>query len=345
MSNYISSIVTALQAYTPGEQPQDRGIVKLNTNENPYPPSPQVAAALATFSAERLRLYPEPRNLALRRRLAAIHGCGEEQIFVGNGSDEVLALATRAFVENDGSIGYFEPSYSLYSVLADIRGVEKRPVELGPDFTWRMPADFRASLFLLTTPNAPTAMQYDRADVTAFCRTFDGVVLLDEAYVDFARDNFMDLALAPDNANTLVMRTLSKSFSLAGLRLGYAVGPAPLIGALQKIKDSYNLDMLTQAVALAALSDLDSMRANVRRIQATRERLRAALTTAGWRVLPSETNFLFARPPDGNAQAVFDRLRAKKIFVRYFPGPRTGEFLRITVGMDAEVDVLLKAVM
>ena len=344
MSNYIAQNVAALQAYTPGEQPQDRGIIKLNTNENPYPPSPQVTAALAAFPAERLRLYPDPHAMALRRRVAAMHGCCVGQVFVGNGSDEILALVTRAFVENNGSIGYFEPSYSLYPVLADIRGVEKRPVDLGPDFTWRMPAGFRASLFLLTTPNAPTAMQYDRGALTAFCRAFDGVVLLDEAYVDFAADNFMDLALAASNANTLVMRTLSKSFSLAGLRLGYVIGPEPLIEAIDKIKDSYNLDMLTQSVGFAALGDLDSMRTNVRRIQATRERLRAALTAAGWRVLPSETNFLFARPPDGQAQAVFDRLRAQKIFVRYFPGPRTGEFLRITVGTDAEIDALLAAV-
>ena len=343
MSNYIAQNVAALQAYTPGEQPQDRGIIKLNTNENPYPPSPQVTAALAAFPAERLRLYPDPHAMALRRRVAAMHGCCVGQVFVGNGSDEILALVTRAFVENNGSIGYFEPSYSLYPVLADIRGVEKRPVDLGPDFTWRMPAGFRASLFLLTTPNAPTAMQYDRGALTAFCRAFDGVVLLDEAYVDFAADNFMDLALAASNANTLVMRTLSKSFSLAGLRLGYVIGPEPLIEAIDKIKDSYNLDMLTQSVGFAALGDLDSMRTNVRRIQATRERLRAALTAAGWRVLPSETNFLFARPPDGNARAVFDRLRAQKIFVRYFPGPRTGEFLRITIGTDAEIDALLKA--
>ena len=343
MSSYIAKNVAELQAYTPGEQPQDTGIIKLNTNENPYPPSPQVAAALSVFPAERLRLYPEPRNIVLRRRLAEMHGCREDQVFVGNGSDEILALATRAFVENDGTIGYFEPSYSLYAVLADIRGVEKRPVELGPDFAWRMPEDYRAALFLLTTPNAPTAIQYDRASVIAFCRRFDGVVLLDEAYVDFARDNFLDLALAPGNANTLVMRTLSKSFSLAGLRLGYAVGPTALIGTLQKIKDSYNLDMLSQAVALAALSDPEHMRANVGRIQATRERLRQALTVAGWRVLPSETNFLFARPPDGNAQAVFDRLRDRKIFVRYFAGRRTGEFLRITIGTDAEIDALLAA--
>ncbi len=343
MNRYIAKNIAALTAYTPGEQPQDRGMIKLNTNENPYPPSPKVAAALTSFTAERLRLYPDPRAMTLRRRVAEIHNCRVEQVFVGNGSDEILALATRAFVENNGSVGYFDPSYSLYPVLADIRGAAQQPVDLGPDFAWRMPDKFRASLFLLTTPNAPTALQYDRAAVTAFCRAFDGVVLLDEAYVDFARDNFMDLALAPGNANTLVMRTLSKSFSLAGLRLGYVVGPEPLIAAIDKIKDSYNLDMLTQTVGLAALADLDWMRANVRRIQATRERLRAALAAAGWRVLPSETNFIFARPPDGNAREIFERLRARKIFVRYFPGPRTGEFLRITIGTDAEIDALLKA--
>lgn len=343
MKNRISSIVASLQAYTPGEQPQDRAIVKLNTNENPYPPSPRVAEALATFDAARLRLYPEPRNLALRTRLAEIHGCTPEQVFVGNGSDEVLALATRAYVDNDGSIGYFDPSYSLYPVLADIRGVAKLPVALGPEFTWRMPAAYRASLFLLTCPNAPTGRQYDRATLTSFCRAFDGVVLVDEAYADFAADRYLDLALAPGNTNTLVMRTLSKSFSLAGLRLGYAVGPAPLIEALQKIKDSYNLDMLTQTVALAALSDLAYMRATVQRILATRRRMADALQALGWQVLPSETNFLFASPPDRNGQAVFDQLRARKIFVRYFPGPDTGAYLRITVGTDAQLDALLAA--
>jgi histidinol-phosphate aminotransferase len=343
MSTYIAQNVAALQAYTPGEQPKDRDIIKLNTNENPYPPSPQVAAALAAFSAERLRLYPDPNATALRRRIAEIHGCRLEQVFAGNGSDEILALATRAFVENDGSIGYIVPSYSLYPVLAAIRDVTQKPVDLADGFTWQMPPDYRASLFLLTTPNAPTSMAYKRADVAAFCRAFAGVVLLDEAYGDFAPDHFMDLALAPDNTNTLVMRTFSKSFSLAGLRLGYVVGPAPLIEALYKIKDSYNLDMLTQVVGLAALNDLDYMRANTRRIQATRARLAGALQACGYEVLPSATNFLFARPPDGDARTVFDRLREKKIFVRYFPGPRTGAYLRITIGTDAEIDALLAA--
>lgn len=338
---YIRQNIATLQAYTPGEQPRDPGIIKLNTNENPYPPSPRVAEALAVFDCSRLRLYPDPLFHALRQRLAEIHGCSDRQIFIGNGSDEILALSTYAFVENDGGIGYFVPSYSLYPVLAEIRNVEKRPVALTPDFRWRMPAEYRASLFLMTNPNAPTSMLYEKPVVTAFCRAFDGVVLIDEAYGDFADTSCMDLALEAGQANTLVMRTLSKSFSLAGLRLGYVVGPEPLIAALYKIKDSYNLDMITQTVGLAALNDLPHMRENVRKIRATRERLTRELRGRGWRVCDSQTNFLFARPPDGKAKRVFDALKAAKIVVRYFPGPATGEYLRITIGTDGQTDTLL----
>jgi len=338
---YICKNIQALDAYTPGEQPKDAGIVKLNTNENPYPPSPRVAEFLKTFDYAQLRLYPDPVCTALRARLAEIHNCSTDQIFIGNGSDEILALCTRAFVENDGSVGYFVPSYSLYPVLADIRGVQRRPVFLNADFTWQMPADYSASLFFLTTPNAPTGMMYDKATVAAFCASFGGVVLLDEAYADFADTHCMDLALAPENRQTLVMRTFSKSFSLAGLRFGYVIGPAPLIAAFYKIKDSYNMDMLAQRVALAALSDLDHMHGNVRKIRATRERLTAVLTQRGWRVCPSQTNFLFARPPDGNAKQVFETLKAARIYVRYFPGDATGEYLRITIGTDEQADKLL----
>jgi len=338
---YICKNVQALVAYTPGEQPKDPGIIKLNTNENPYPPSPKVAEALKTFDYARLRLYPDPLFMALRQRIAEIHGCQIQQIFIGNGSDEILALCTRAFVENDGSIGYFVPSYSLYPVLAEIRGAGKRPVALNNDFTWRMPEPYGASLFLMTNPNAPTSMMHDKKVVTAFCKAFGGVVLIDEAYVDFADSSCMDLALASDNPNTLVMRTFSKSFSLAGLRFGYVIGPAPLISALYKIKDSYNMDMLAQAVGLAALSDLPHMRGNVLKIRATRTRLTAELRRRGWRVCDSQTNFLFASPPGGDAGKVFEALKASKIFVRYFPGAVTGEYLRITVGTDAQMDALL----
>jgi len=338
---YICKNVQALEAYTPGEQPKDPGIIKLNTNENPYPPSPKVAEALKAFDAARLRLYPDPVFMAVRRRIAEIHGCSDGQVFVGNGSDEILALCTRAFVENNGSIGYFVPSYSLYPVLAEIRGVEQRPVALNADFTWRMPEPYGASLFFMTNPNAPTSMTHDKSVVAAFCKAFDGVVLLDEAYGDFAESTCMDLALAPENANTLVMRTFSKSFSLAGLRFGYVIGPEALVAALYKIKDSYNMDMLAQVVGLAALNDLPYMRENVRKICATRERLAVELRRRGWLVCASQTNFLFARPPDGDAKSVFEALKASKIFVRYFPAPATGEYLRITIGTDEQMDALL----
>ena len=339
---YICKNIQALDAYTPGEQPKDAGIVKLNTNENPYPPSPKVAEALRAFDPARLRLYPDPVSAALRERLADIHTCSPGQVFIGNGSDEILALCTRAFVENDGNVGYFVPSYSLYPVLADIRGVAHRPVLLDAGFGWQMPEDYRASLFFLTNPNAPTSMAHDKATVAAFCASFDGVVLIDEAYADFADTHCMDLATTPGNRQTLVMRTLSKSFSLAGLRFGYAVGPEPLITALYKIKDSYNMDMLAQTVALAALNDLDAMRENVRKIQATRQRLAYTLTQRGWQVCPSQANFLFARPPDGNAQHVFEQLKADRIYVRYFPGDATGLHLRITIGTDEQTDWLIE---
>jgi histidinol-phosphate aminotransferase len=339
----ICKNVQALTAYTPGEQPKDPAIVKLNTNENPYPPSPKVAETLKTFDYARLRLYPDPLFMALRSSLAEIHGCTVNQVFIGNGSDEILALCTRAFVENDGSIGYFDPSYSLYPVLAEIRGVEQRPVKLTADFYWQMPAGYSASLFYITNPNAPTSMMHDKATVTAFCKAFDGAVLIDEAYGDFADTHCMDLALAKDNQNTLVMRTFSKSFSLAGLRFGYVVGPEPLIHALYKIKDSYNMDMLAQAVALAALSDLEYMRANVQKIRTTRARLTQELTKRGWTVCPSQTNFLFARPPQKNAKEIFDALKSAKIYVRYFPGPATGDYLRITIGTEEQTDKLLAA--
>jgi len=341
MNPRIAARVRELSGYTPGEQPTEADVVKLNTNENPYPPSPRVAQALRELAAERLRLYPDPLCMALRRAIAAEAGCDPASVFVGNGSDEILALCTRAFVEDGGAIGYFDPSYSLYPVLAAIRGAAGRPTPLGPDFAWRAPAAEGAALFLMTNPNAPTSVRYPRAEVEAFCRSFPGVVVLDEAYVDFADEHCLDLALRLEN--TLALRTFSKSYSLAGLRVGYAVGPPELIAALFKIKDSYNVDALAQRLALAAFGDAAHMRANVARIRATRQRLAAELERRGFRVWPSQTNFLWVRPPERPAAELFAALRRQRILVRHFPGPRTGEFLRITVGTDAETDKLLAA--
>ncbi|MCX6993704.1 MAG: histidinol-phosphate transaminase [Kiritimatiellaeota bacterium] len=342
MNSYIKKSVLAMQGYTPGEQPTDLRVIKLNTNESPYPPSPAVRKALQNLKIDTLRLYPDPVNLALRRKIAELHGGGPDNVFVGNGSDETLALCSRAFVEDDGAIGYFDPSYSLYPVLAQIRAVTARPIALGPDFEWTMSADYQASLFFMTTPNAPTGIQYSKTEIRAFCARFPGVVVLDEAYVDFAREHCMDLAL--EYANVLVLRTLSKSYALAGLRLGYVVGAAPLIEALFKIKDSYNVDRITQATALAALSDQAYMQSLVERIKATRRRTIADLERMGFRVFPSESNFLWVKPPRIPAADLYRRLREQNILVRYFTGPRTQDYLRITIGTDEQMQALVKAI-
>ena len=339
MTGFVRRAVQEMAGYTPGEQPQEPGFIKLNTNENAYPPSPRVADALSGVP-ESLRRYPDPVCTDLRRAIARLHGGRVEQVLIGNGSDEILALAAAAFVERDGSIGYFEPSYSLYTVLADLHEVEKRPVRLNPDFSWRMPAGYSASLFFLANPNAPTSIQYPASDVQSFCRSFAGLVLVDEAYVDFAGYHCMDLALSLPNV--LAVRTLSKSYSLAGLRLGYAVGPEPLIEALCKIKDSYNVDALAQRIAWAAIEDGGHMRRNVERIQATRERVAADLAARGFEVAPSETNFLWIKPPRIPARTLFESLRARKILVRHFPGELTGDHLRVTIGSDEEMDAFLR---
>jgi histidinol-phosphate aminotransferase len=340
MRALVRKSVRDLCAYTPGEQPKRPGLIKLNTNENPYPPSPRVGEALSLLDPAVLRLYPDPVCASLRQVIADLHGVKLDQVFAGNGSDEILALCTRAFVEDDGSIGYFEPSYSLYPVLAAIRDVTGVACRLGVGFEWPATDPAPASLFFLANPNAPTSMLFPKARVRAFCEAFPGVVLIDEAYVDFAREDCVDLART--RKNVLVMRTLSKSYSLAGIRLGYTIGPAPLIEALFKIKDSYNVDRVTQEVAAAALSDPAYMRGNAARIKATRGRLAGILASRGFDVSPSETNFLWVRPWRRAAKEVFEILKAREVLVRYFPGELTGEHLRITVGSDRDVDRLLE---
>jgi len=272
----------------------------------------------------------------LRKVIAELHGCEIENVFVGNGSDEVLALCIRAFVERDGSVGFFDPSYSLYPILADIEDVEKRPVVLDAEFGWQMPADYSASLFFLTNPNAPTSMTHDKATIEAFAKGFDGVLLMDEAYADFADENCMDLALGQDNV--LVARTLSKSYSLAGIRLGYCVGSAELIGAMYKIKDSYNVNYLTQEIARVAILDQDTMTANVQAIVETRKLVTEKLVEFGFEVVDSQTNFLWVKPLGIGAKKLFEELRTKKIIVRYFgDDERTQDYLRVTIGTAPEM--------
>ena len=341
----IAESVRKLTPYVPGEQPKDKRVVKLNTNENPYPPSPRCAETLGNFDLDRLRRYPDPVFTDLRARIAKMWNAKPERVFVGNGSDEILTLAARAFVEDDEAIGSLDPSYSLYKTLAAIRNVQFTPTPLAADFSWngriatRGP---RTALFLLTNPNAPTGTCSPREKIAAAAKRFRGVLLVDEAYADFAKENCVPLATAADNRNVIAMRTLSKSFSLAGLRVGYCIGPADLIEALYKVKDSYNA--VAQAVALAALNDLPWMRANVAKVRKTRARVAKALARLGWDVPASSSNFLFARPAHRPAREIFEELRAEHIYVRHFPGPRTGDRLRITIGAEAEMDEFLAAV-
>jgi histidinol-phosphate aminotransferase len=337
----IRASVEKMHGYVPGEQPTGPDILKLNTNENPYPPSPMVYEALSRFDPALLTRYPDPVCMALRKRLAEIHACSLEQVFVGNGSDEVLALCLRAFVERDAAVGFFDPSYSLYPVLAEIEDVATRPVPLTQSFEWHMPDDYQVALFFLTHPNAPTGMVYPEAYIRDFCARLSGVVLIDEAYVDFAERDCLDLAF--EYENVLVARSLSKSFSLAGIRLGYALGPAPLIAALYKIKDSYNVNRLTQKLALAALNDMEGMRRNIERIKATRNIAVQRLNALGWNVYPSQTNFVWTEPVGIKPRQVFESLRAQHIYIRYFPGPVTGKCLRISMGTEKQMNRLFEA--
>lgn len=371
VSKFIRPLVRELHAYVPGEQPKIKGLVKLNTNENPFPPSPKVLRAVKNSVDGRLRLYPNPTAEKLRAKLAKLHKCKPENILVGNGSDEVLALAVRAFValmENLDNVGewavtsspsfgggqfrvqYFTPSYSLYPVLADIHGAVKNAVSLNSDFL--LPTveelkrgekwNFDAALTFITTPNAPSGHGYKTSELEKLCRAQKGVVILDEAYVDFAEENAMSLALK--FPHVLVARTFSKAYSLCFQRVGYLVGNAELISALHKIRDSYNVNGLGQIAAEATLDDLKYYRANFKKIISTREWLSRELTELGFRVLPSQTNFILTEPPKFTAKIWLQKLREKKILVRWFSSPEIDKFLRITIGTQAEAAALVAAV-
>lgn len=359
VGRFIRPLVKRLHPYAPGEQPKIPGLIKLNTNENPYPPAPTVLRAIRQAVDGRLRLYPNPTAQALREKLAALHGCAAANVFVGNGSDEVLALAVRAFVEpakesaprtSRSMVQYFAPSYSLYPVLAETHGARVNAIPLREDFgipsvkelrrgkVW----DFRAALTLVTTPNAPSGRGYTTAELETLVRAQKGPVLLDEAYVDFAKENALGLALK--YPHVLAARTFSKAYSLCFCRIGYCVGHPELIAALDAIRDSYNVNGLGQIAATATLDHLDYYRRNFRRIIATRARLTARLTQLGFEVLPSETNFLLARPPKFPAQEWLEQLRERKILVRWFKAPEVRDYLRITVGSEPEAAALLRAV-
>ncbi|MCP1316024.1 MULTISPECIES: histidinol-phosphate transaminase [unclassified Halomonas] len=347
MSQLWSPAVRSLTPYVPGEQPTER-LVKLNTNENPYPPAPGVAQALRDYATDHLRLYPDPASLELRHTLAKTLGVGVEQTFVGNGSDEVLAFAFQAFFCHAAPLDVPDITYSFYPVYAKLYGIELRKHPLDDD--WQVDLDALSasgerSGVILANPNAPTGHAHSLQALEALLeRVTDRVVLIDEAYVDFGAESAV--ALVERYPNLLVTGTFSKSRSLAGLRLGYAIGDAALIDALERVKDSFNsypIDRLASAVGIAALEDKAHFDACRNNVMATRERTVSRLEALGFDVLPSKANFVLAQHPRFEGAQLFAGLRKRGILVRHFNTPVLANFLRITIGTDDEMDSLVEA--
>jgi histidinol-phosphate aminotransferase len=339
--------VERMSAYVPGEQPKVAGLIKLNTNENPYPPSPKVLEALRGAIDGKLRLYPDPTSSALRAKLGKIHGFDPDEIVIGNGCDDILNLCVRAFCGECEKLAYFWPSYSLYPVLANIQGATQVELPLDENFQITAHPALLAKLggvklVFITQPNAPSGVWLQRVELQRVIEEAEGVVVIDEAYVDFAAEDCLDFAREYDNV--IVARTFSKAFSFAGMRVGWAAGSRELIAALNKVKDSYNVSRLSQLGTEATLDEWDYFQGNVKKICATRERTVSALAKLGFFVYPSQTNFVFARPPSPvTAKQWFDGLRARKILVRWWDADRVRDFARVSIGTDQEMDRFLEA--
>ncbi|MCC6143072.1 MAG: histidinol-phosphate transaminase [Candidatus Hydrogenedentes bacterium] len=342
--NYGREILRDVEGYVPGEQPESARVVKLNTNENPYPPSPRVMQALADITADQLRRYPDPVFRRFRDICARRYGYDSaDWIMIGNGMDELLALALRTFVDPGDTVVATYPTYSLYEVLCQLHGCHLRYIDL--DDQYQLTPEFfeaQGRLCFLTRPNAPTGVCVPREDVARFCNRFPGIVVIDEAYVDFADDDCMDFPKRFENV--IVMRTFSKSFSLAGMRIGTAICPPGLLREFLKTKDSYNMDAVSQAAGIAAMEDYAYMLGTAAKVRKTRDALRESLLDLGFAVPESGSNFLLAHwhgTPD--ARTIFERLRDQGIFVRYFNARRLDHCLRITVGTDEDCTTLINA--
>ena len=347
-SSFWSPVVAGLVPYVPGEQPAMANLVKLNTNENPYPPSPRVLAAIRAAAEQGLQLYPDPESTALRRTIAAQHGLAPEQVFVGNGSDEVLAHAFFAFFQQRGPLLVPDITYSFYQVYCGLYGIAQRVVPL--DAALRLDVEAFACAdevagVVVANPNAPTGMGVPLAQIERLLQLHpQRVVLVDEAYVDFGGESAM--ALIARYPNLLVVHTLSKSRSLAGLRVGFACGQVHLVEGLNRVKNSFNsypLDRLAQAGAVAAMEDVAYFESTRQAVMNTREGLALQLEDMGFVVLPSQANFIFARHPGRDAADIAAALRAQGVLVRHFRMPRIAQYLRISIGTPTQCELLVSA--
>lgn len=343
--SYFRPTIDAISGYVPGEQPAANvRIIKLNTNENPYPPSPKAMQVLREFDGERLRRYSDPRASAFRQAASQVLGVPADWIVVGNGSDDLLTMIMRACTEPGRKVVYPMPTYVLYRTLAEIQAADVEEVPFPDDYA--LPVEkliaAQGAVTFIASPNSPsgTAIPLDVLDKLA--SQLSGVLVIDEAYVDFAESSALELVKTHENV--IVLRTLSKGYSLAGLRLGFGIGNPVVLEGLIKVKDSYNVDAIACAVGTAAIADRDYKHSNAEKVKADRGKLTAELQQLGFEVLPSQANFVLARVPDAaKAQFLYQKLKDRGILVRYFPQPRLDDKLRITVGTPEENAQLLEA--
>ncbi len=347
MSRFWSDIVHKLTPYVPGEQPKLTNLVKLNTNENPYGPSPAVIEALKAEAAETLRLYPDPNSDALKAAIAHAYELNPNQVFVGNGSDEVLAHVFQALLKHDRPLLFPDITYSFYPVYCGLYGIDYQTIPLAEDFSINIDDYDRPNGgIIFPNPNAPTGMPLALAQIEKLLqRNPDSVVVIDEAYVDFGTESAV--GLIHQYPNLLVTHTLSKARSLAGLRVGYAMGSPELIEALIRVKDSFNsypIDRFASAGAIAAIEDVEYFNRTRLQVMATREALVSDMTKLGFEVLPSGANFIFAKHSAWDGAALTAKLRERSIIVRHFKSPgRISPFLRITIGTDEQSRLLMEA--
>lgn len=340
MKEFWSSRIRDLTPYTPGEQPKERKFIKLNTNENPYPPSPKVVEAVKQGVDARLKLYPDPEVGKLTSALAKAYGVEENQVFVGNGSDEVLAFAFQAFFEPGGTILFPDVTYSFYPVYSNLFGIRYRTVPLNEDFT--IPVEQMLGNndgVVITNPNAPTGIELDQASLRRILEgNPDVVVIVDEAYIDFGGTSA--LPLLREYPNLLVVQTMSKSRALAGMRVGFAFGSENLIQGMNCVKNSinsYTMDQLAILAGVAAVEDQAYFQRRCAQVADTRDKTTKVLQALGFTVLPSKSNFIFITHPELPARKLFADLRAAGILVRYFDQPRIDNFLRVTIGSEEEM--------
>lgn len=347
MSNEWKNNLRNIEPYIPGEQSKKRDIVKLNANENPYPPSPKAIEAIKNFDAAKLRLYPDAGAAKLKQAIADYYGAAAENVFVGNGSDDVLAIAFQSFFNGEKPIVYPDLTYSFYPVWCRLFGIEYKTYPVGSDFRIN-PDDYREPNggVVIPNPNAPTSLGEGKEFVEKIMNyNPDSVVIIDEAYVDFGGES--SVALTKKYANLLVTGTFSKSRSLAGLRIGFAIGSRELIGVMEAVKNSYNsytVDALSIAAGTASIEDDEYFKSTCRRVMATRERMTAELKKLGFDVLNSQTNFIFATHGGHSMKKMFEYLREQNVFIRYFSLPRIENYVRITVGTEEETDIFLAKV-